>query len=80
MPIAIPTTVAVANPAAAFTARNVPLTRREHRGPIGDERRRVVEQRFALDEGHDPARHAQPAEDGRRGDRVRGADDRAENQ
>ena len=47
---------------------------------VGDQRGRVVDQALALDDGHDPARHPEPAGDRGRGDRVGGGDDRAEHE
>ena len=43
-----------------------------------DQRRRIVHEALALEDGDHPARHPEPLEDGRRGDGVRRRDDRAE--
>ena len=50
----------------------------EHRGPIGDQRGRVVEQRLAFDERPDDPRRPESAEDRRGRQRVGRADDRTE--
>ena len=61
---------------------DVPRThRRGQRGDRGvqrDQRRRVVDQALALEDRHDPPRHADPPGDRRGGDRVRWRDDRAD--
>ena len=54
--------------------------RRDDRGPVEDERARVVQEALALDHGDQAARDAEAAPDRGGGDRVGGRDDRAEHE
>lgn len=61
------------------------IDEREHAGqrgrdgePVGDQRRGVVDQRLALEDRHDLARHPEALEDARGGDGIRRGHDRAE--
>ena len=77
-PTTIPPRPTTTNDTLASTSENAPADGRRDRDPVGDQRRRVVDEALALEDRDDPARHAEPAEDGRRGHRVRRRDDRPE--
>ena len=44
--------------------------RRKHREPVGNQRRRIVDQALPLEDRHDPARYVQALENRRRSDGV----------
>lgn len=56
-----------------------PGDHRPDRRPVEDERRRIIDQAFALQNGHEPAWNAQVAGDGRRGHRIGRRNDRTDN-
>ena len=58
--------------------REAAADRRRDGDPVGDQRRRVVDQALPLDQGDQPARGAELARDRRRGHRVGRRDDGAE--
>ena len=51
-----------------------------HGEPVGDQRRSVVDQGLALDDRHDPPRHAKPASDRGCRDRIGRRDDRSQHE
>ena len=63
-----------------LSLRERPGHDRGDRDAVEHEARAVVDQALALDDRHELARHAQPARDRRRRDRVGGRDDRAEHE
>ena len=64
--------------ASASERTNVPLTTASDGRAVGDQGRRVVEQRLALDQGPDHPRRAEPAEHRRGGERIGRRHDRPE--
>jgi len=65
-------------PDQGFREDECAAERRDHRGPIGDQRGRIVEQRLAFDQRPNDPRRPEPAEDRRGGQGVSRADDRSE--
>ncbi len=79
-PIAVPPSAASRNMPVAREQRHPGAGGRRHEHPEQGQRGRVVDQALAAEDGHQPARQAEPAADRQRRHRVRRRDHRAQHQ
>ena len=76
----MPTTTTTHERHRSARQREAPEDCRHDREAVDDQRRPVVEQPFAVEDRHDPARHAEALENRGGGDRVGRRDDRAQDE